>query len=70
MMVKDGITQECVVPESTFNEKGCFYSFRGIKDGKRYCGSECCQELIKQVNTLKAENEKLQEQLAEVRSEI
>ena len=70
MMAKGEITQECVVPESTFNEKGCFYSFRGIKDGKRYCGSECCQELIKQVNTLKAENEKLQEQLAEVRSEI
>ena len=70
MLAKDEITQECVVPESKFDKNGCFYSFRGIKDGKRYCGSECCQELIKQVNTLKAENEKLQEQLAEVRSEI
>ncbi len=70
MAIKDEITQECVVPESEFSEKGCFYSLRGIKDGKRYCGSECCQKLIKQVNTLKAENEKLQEQLAEIRSEI
>ncbi len=70
MAIKDEITQECVVPESEFSEKGCFYSLRGINDGKRYCGSECCQNLIKQVNTLKVENEKLQEQLAEIRSEI
>ena len=70
MAIKDEITKECVVPESEFSEKGCFYSLRGIKDGKRYCGSECCQKLIKQVKQLKSENEELKARLHEIRSEI
>ena len=70
MLGNENFTQECIVPEETLSKKGCFYAVRRAKDGKHYCGSECCTELIKQVKELKAENEKLQEQLAEVRSEI
>lgn len=70
MAIKDEITQECVVPESAFSKKGCFYSLHGIKDGKRYCGSECCRKLIKQVTHLKSENEELKTRLHEIRSEI
>ena len=70
MLAKGEITQECVIPESTLSEHGCFYSFRGIKAGKRYCGSLCSCELIRQINELKAENKRLKEQLNEVRSEV